>query len=158
MLNPRLNIFACGCTCRPRTRATRSSTVATWGKATGTPMRRSCLAPYRLEPGALSAVALSVGLWGDRMRRREFVPGLAAAMSPLASFAQHASLPIVGFLPNTAADDAATSGDPVRKGLAKTGYIQGPNGYTGGRRLNPRCDQLVSGIKVGLVVLCVESF
>ena len=63
------------------------------------------------------------------MRRREFIAliGGAAAVRPLAARAQQPAMPVVGCL--ISASQAGYEGlmDPVLKGLAETGYVDGRN-------------------------------
>src|SRR5262245_54116507 len=63
------------------------------------------------------------------MRRREFVTilGGAAAMWPLAVYAQQPALPVVGYLCSTTPDGWATNVAAFRQGLEGTGYVEGRN-------------------------------
>jgi putative ABC transport system substrate-binding protein len=62
------------------------------------------------------------------MRRREFVTlvGGAAAVWPLGTVAQ-ASIPVVGFLRNTSADDSVRLLVAFHRGLNEAGYVEGQN-------------------------------
>jgi ABC-type uncharacterized transport system substrate-binding protein len=62
------------------------------------------------------------------MRRREFISLLGSAAAwPLATRAQQASLPMVGFLSFRSEADAVASVADFRKGLGEVGYIEGRN-------------------------------
>ena len=62
------------------------------------------------------------------MRRREFICLLgSAAATPLAARAQQPELPVVGFIHPGAADAYALNAAAFRKGLNKTGYVEGQN-------------------------------
>ena len=65
----------------------------------------------------------------DRLHRREFVAllGGAAAAWPLAGSAQHASMPVVGFVHVGPADVIAFLVAPFRNGLNEAGYAEGKN-------------------------------
>jgi hypothetical protein len=62
------------------------------------------------------------------MRRRDFITlfGGAAAW-PCTGWAQQGTPPVVGFLRNTAPDEAAAFVAAFRKGLAETGFVEGRN-------------------------------
>jgi putative ABC transport system substrate-binding protein len=64
-----------------------------------------------------------------RMRRRDVIAllGAAAAACPLAAFAQTPALPLVGFLNNASPDPAAPLVTAFRRGLDRTGYVEGRN-------------------------------
>jgi putative tryptophan/tyrosine transport system substrate-binding protein len=63
------------------------------------------------------------------MRRREFITliGGTAAVCPLASRAQQASPPVVGFINGGSADASAPFVAAFRKGLNDTGFVEGQN-------------------------------
>ena len=63
------------------------------------------------------------------MRRREFMAllGGAAAMSPLAAFAQQSRKAHLGWLTTGAAGDVSPFLDALRAGLAAQGYVEGRN-------------------------------
>jgi putative ABC transport system substrate-binding protein len=63
------------------------------------------------------------------MRRREFVAliGGAAAAWPLATHAQQARMPVIGFLGSRGPSDDPQLLDAFRRGLKDTGYVEGQN-------------------------------
>jgi putative ABC transport system substrate-binding protein len=63
------------------------------------------------------------------MRRREFVAliGGAAAAWPLATHAQQARMPVIGFLGSRGPSDDPQLLDAFRRGLKDTGYVEGHN-------------------------------
>jgi putative tryptophan/tyrosine transport system substrate-binding protein len=78
------------------------------------------------------------------MRRREFIAGLGGAVAwPIAAHAQQAAMPlrrrgrrwrgrsrampVSAFVNGGAADTSAGYGAAFRKGLSKTGYVEGQN-------------------------------
>jgi putative tryptophan/tyrosine transport system substrate-binding protein len=63
------------------------------------------------------------------MRRREFVTllGGAAAAWPIVARAQHATMPLIGWLSMRSASDSEFAVAAVRRGLSQTGHIEGRN-------------------------------
>jgi putative ABC transport system substrate-binding protein len=62
------------------------------------------------------------------MRRREFIAGLgSAAACPLASHAQQAAMPMIGYLSAQSADDTRIFTVAFLQGLKETGYVEGQN-------------------------------
>src|SRR5262249_48057773 len=67
---------------------------------------------------------------GDRVRRREFITLLGGAAAwPRAARAQHAGLPIIGYLnaQAPAAVETARNKTAFQQGLREAGYIEGQN-------------------------------
>ena len=63
------------------------------------------------------------------MRRREFIAGIGSAVAwPLATRAQQAAVPVIGFLSLQSADDEFKNITvPFLQGLKETGYVEGQN-------------------------------
>jgi putative ABC transport system substrate-binding protein len=61
------------------------------------------------------------------MRRRDFIAGLGAAASPLASWAQQSGMPVVGWLGSESREREDFRVMPFRQGLRDSGYVEGRN-------------------------------
>ena len=62
------------------------------------------------------------------MRRREFIAGLGSVAAwPVASRAQQAAMPVIGFVHVGSANDQAVYTAAFRKGLGESGYVEGQN-------------------------------
>ena len=63
------------------------------------------------------------------MKRREFITliGGAAAAWPLASHAQHTTMPVVGFMHTLAPESVPNPMAGFHQGLKEQGYIEGQN-------------------------------
>src|SRR5215468_2927610 len=69
-----------------------------------------------------------VSSFGEAMRRREFIKGIAgSAVWPLAANAQPSNKPFIGFLSARSAKESAHLVDAFRKGLAEHGIVEGQN-------------------------------
>jgi putative ABC transport system substrate-binding protein len=60
------------------------------------------------------------------MRRREFIAGLGAAAWPLAARGQRAAVPVIGVL-HLVSFNGFLGLEPIRKGLAESGYVESKN-------------------------------
>src|SRR5215831_12498293 len=62
------------------------------------------------------------------LRRREFIAGLGGAAAwPLAARAQQRSLPVVGWLSDSSAEDSVNRLAAFREGLEQAGFIEHQN-------------------------------
>ena len=63
------------------------------------------------------------------MRRREFIAGLGSAAAwPVVARAQQATMPVIGYLSTSSADDNYKNATvPFLQGLMETGYVEGQN-------------------------------
>jgi putative ABC transport system substrate-binding protein len=80
------------------------------------------------------------------MRRRDFIKGIAgsATVWPLATRAQQAALPVIGFLHLTSLETNRENLATFRQGLADTGYVEGKNVTIEYRWAQGRNDQLAT--------------
>jgi putative ABC transport system substrate-binding protein len=78
------------------------------------------------------------------MRRREFIAGLAGAAAwPAVARAQHAAMPVIGWLsPQSADDDRKNITVPFLQGLKESGYVEGQNVAIGYRYAENQVDRL----------------
>src|SRR5262245_11516113 len=78
------------------------------------------------------------------MKRREFINVLGGTIIawPLAARAQQAVVPVIGFLGGTSAETSVKRLEAFRKGLRKTGYVEGHNVATEFRWAGAREDQM----------------
>jgi putative ABC transport system substrate-binding protein len=68
-----------------------------------------------------------VSTFGEAMRRREFIKGIAGSVVwPLAANAQPSNKPVIGFLSARSAKETHLV-DAFRKGLAEYGIVEGQN-------------------------------
>src|SRR6266498_1777067 len=95
---------------------------------------RRVATPLSLSPSArVSSWRRSVSTCPDPsdemiMRRREFIAGLAGAVTwPLATQAQQPPMPVIGFLSARTPDPKGPLVTAFRQGLSEVGYVEGHN-------------------------------
>src|SRR5262249_22730255 len=78
------------------------------------------------------------------IRRREFITllGGAAAMRPIATQAQQAAIPVIGFLHSATSNSYAPMTTAFRKSLNEAGYVEGQNVTIEYRWAESRLDRL----------------
>jgi putative ABC transport system substrate-binding protein len=77
------------------------------------------------------------------MKRREFVTLFVAAVAwPLATRAQQATTPLIGFLSSRSPNESEALVAAFRQGLAETGYVEGQNVHIAFRWAEGRYDRL----------------
>jgi ABC-type uncharacterized transport system substrate-binding protein len=81
------------------------------------------------KPIRLMCYCLTLSVWGQSMKRREFIAiaGGAAAWPLIAMAAQQSAIPIVGFLGTGTAESTSPELRGFRQGLSEGGYIEGRN-------------------------------
>src|ERR1700756_4163583 len=85
--------------------------------------------PYAGKPPVRFCAGGAMKIASLPLQRREFITllGGAAAVWPLAVRAQQPTLPVIGYLGTTTADDFASRLAAFREGLKQVGYIEGQN-------------------------------
>jgi putative tryptophan/tyrosine transport system substrate-binding protein len=79
------------------------------------------------------------------MRRRDFIRGIAgSAVWPLATRAQQAAMPVIGFVSGRSNESSVRFGDAFRKALNETGYVEGQNVMVEYHWLDGQYDRLPS--------------
>jgi putative ABC transport system substrate-binding protein len=91
------------------------------------------------------------------MNRRNFMTLLGAAAWPLATRAQQAGMPVVGFLSSRSPGESADVVAAFRRGLSETGFVEGQNLVIGFRWAEGRYDRLpalaadLTGLRVAVL-------